>query len=66
MKEKVLELWPEISWIQDDEMQSKVTACWVYALENSVLTPEDLKSKRKYAIFMMRNSFAVFVADKNF
>jgi len=43
VKEKVLELWPEISWIQDDEMQSKVTACWVYALENSVLTPEDLE-----------------------
>jgi putative nucleotidyltransferase with HDIG domain len=43
VKEKVLELWPEISWIQDDEMQSKVTACWVYALENSILTPEDLE-----------------------
>ncbi len=43
MKEKVLKIWPEISWIKDEELRGKVTNCWVYALENSVLSPEDLE-----------------------
>lgn len=43
MKEKVLEIWPEIEWIEDHELKEKVTQCWIYALENSVLSPDDLK-----------------------
>lgn len=42
MKKKVLEIWPEIKWIKDDQLRSKVLDAWVYAIENSVLTPEDL------------------------
>lgn len=44
MKEKVLRIWPEINWIEDQELRKKVLDCWVYAIENSVLTPEDLET----------------------
>ncbi|MGQ9799189.1 MAG: HD domain-containing protein [Ignavibacterium sp.] len=43
MKEKVLKIWPEINWIKNEELKNKVLDCWVYAIENSVLTPEDLE-----------------------
>ena len=44
MKEEVLKLWPEISWIKNDELREKVLACWIYAIEKSVLTIEDLNT----------------------
>jgi hypothetical protein len=43
MREKVKKIWPEIDWIEDDELREKVTLCWVYAIENSVLEPDDLE-----------------------
>jgi len=43
MKQKVLSIWPEINWIQDPGLREKVLLCWVYAIENSVLTAEDLE-----------------------
>jgi putative nucleotidyltransferase with HDIG domain len=43
MRNKVLKIWPEINWIKDEELKNKVLDCWVYAIENSVLTPEDLE-----------------------
>jgi len=43
MKQKVLKIWPEINWIQNKELKEKVLSCWIYAIENSVLTPEDLE-----------------------
>ncbi len=43
MKEKVKKIWPEINWIKDEELKTKVLECWVYAIENSVLSPEDLE-----------------------
>lgn len=43
MRNKVLKIWPEIEWIKDQELKDKVTDCWVYAIENSVLSPEDLE-----------------------
>lgn len=43
MKEKILEIWPEINWIKDDELREKVTNAWINAIENSVLTAEDLE-----------------------
>ena len=42
MREKILELWQEIAWIQDQDMREKVTDAWAYALEESVLTADDL------------------------
>ncbi len=43
MKDKVLEIWPEINWIKDEELKGKVIDCWVYAIENSVLSADDLQ-----------------------
>ena len=43
LREKVLELWPEIGWIKDETLRAKVTDAWEYAIENSVLTPGDLQ-----------------------
>jgi len=43
MKDRVQKIWPEIEWIKDEELKSKVTDCWVYAIENSVLSAEDLE-----------------------
>ncbi len=44
MREKVLEIWPEIEWIENKELREKVIDCWVYAIENSVLSADDLKT----------------------
>ena len=35
-------IWPEIEWIEDPDLKEKVYQTWEYALEQSVLTPEDL------------------------
>jgi hypothetical protein len=42
MRGKVKEIWPEIEWIEDAELKEKVYQTWEYALEQSVLSPEDL------------------------
>ena len=43
MKNKVLEIWPEINWIKDEELRNKTLDAWVYAIEQSPLEPKDLK-----------------------
>jgi putative nucleotidyltransferase with HDIG domain len=43
MREKVLEIWPEINWIKNTELREKTLQCWIYAIEHSVLSPEDLQ-----------------------
>lgn len=43
-EKKLLELWPEINWINNPGLKENVIKCWDYAIENSVLTPEDLES----------------------
>ena len=43
MKEKVKNIWPEINWIKNEELRERVLNCWIYAIENSVLTVEDLE-----------------------
>lgn len=43
MREKVLKIWPEINWIENIELREKVLEAWVYAVENSVLSAEDLE-----------------------
>jgi len=40
---KVLELWPELEWIQDPELRQKTARTWELALERSVLSPDDLR-----------------------
>ena len=39
----LLELWPEIEWIKDGDLRQKTARVWEKALEQSVLTGEDLK-----------------------
>lgn len=43
MKKELLELWPELDWIQDKDLKEKTSKTWQLALERSVLTPEDLR-----------------------
>ena len=43
MRDKVLKIWPEIEWIKDKDLKKKTLDCWIYAIENSVLSPEDLE-----------------------
>jgi len=43
MKDKVLKIWPEIDWIKDQDLRGKTLDAWVWAIENSVLSAEDLE-----------------------
>ena len=36
------QLWPELAWIENDDLRQKTTRTWELALERSVLTAEDL------------------------
>ena len=40
----IKELWPELEWIQDEELRKKTARTWELALERSVLTAEDLQT----------------------
>lgn len=42
MKQDILNLWPELNWIQDPELRERTAKTWEIALERSVLTPDDL------------------------
>ncbi len=39
----VLELWPELDWIQDKELRVRTAHAWELALERSPLTADDLR-----------------------
>lgn len=41
---KVLELWPETGWIENEQLREQVIDTWELALEKSVLGPEDLRT----------------------
>ncbi len=43
MNKELLELWPEIEWIENDDLREKTARTWELALERSALTGEDLK-----------------------
>ena len=44
MNKTIITLWPELEWIQDEELREKTAKTWELALERSVLTPEDLNT----------------------
>jgi len=44
MNKAVLDLWPELEWIQNAELREKTAKTWELALERSVLTPSDLRT----------------------
>ena len=43
MKDKILEIWPEINWIKDEDLRNQTLDSWVYAIEQSPLEPNDLE-----------------------
>jgi putative nucleotidyltransferase with HDIG domain len=43
MTDQILNLWPELMWIQDPDLREKTAKTWELALEKSVLTPGDLQ-----------------------
>ena len=42
MNQEVLKLWPELEWIENEDLREKTAKTWEIALERSVMTPEDL------------------------
>lgn len=42
MTDEILKLWPELSWINNEDLREKTAKTWELALEKSVLKPEDL------------------------
>ncbi len=42
IKAEVLELWPELEWIENKDLRLKTALVWESALEKSVLGPDDL------------------------
>jgi putative nucleotidyltransferase with HDIG domain len=41
--EAILKLWPELDWIQDEDLRRKTARTWQMALERSVLSAADLQ-----------------------
>jgi putative nucleotidyltransferase with HDIG domain len=44
MNKTIITLWPELEWIQDEDLREKTAKTWELAFERSVLTPEDLNT----------------------
>jgi len=42
MTKEVYELWPELNWIENEDLRNKTAKTWELALKRSVLTPADL------------------------
>ena len=42
MRRAVKQLWPELEWIENEDLRESVTETWVKALERSPLEPDDL------------------------
>jgi putative nucleotidyltransferase with HDIG domain len=43
MNNEVLELWPELKWIENEDLREKLALTWEKALERSELNGDDLK-----------------------
>ncbi|HDZ41202.1 MAG TPA: HDIG domain-containing protein [Bacteroidetes bacterium] len=44
MNKVVYDLWPELDWIDNEELKEKTARVWELALERSVLSAEDLNT----------------------
>jgi putative nucleotidyltransferase with HDIG domain len=42
LRDQVETLWPELAWIENDELREQVANTWVLAFERSPLEPKDL------------------------
>jgi putative nucleotidyltransferase with HDIG domain len=43
MNPQILELWPELEWIENPDLREKTSQTWALALERSALTVSDLR-----------------------
>ena len=43
LRDEVRRIWPELEWIDNQELRQQVTDCWERAFELSPLTPADLE-----------------------
>ena len=43
LRDEVKRIWPELEWIENEDLRSKTTDCWERAFGYSSLTPEDLE-----------------------
>src|ERR1051326_2649294 len=43
-REQVQQLWPELAWINDEDLRERVTRCWELAFQLSPLRPDDLNA----------------------
>lgn len=43
MTDDIRALWPELDWIEDDELREKTARCWEVAIEESDLDASDLE-----------------------
>ncbi len=41
---ELLELWPELEWIEDEDLRLRTARCWELALERGPLSPDDLRT----------------------
>jgi len=44
MRDAVERLWPELQWIENEDLRDSVTQTWVNAMEMSPLDPDDLNT----------------------
>ena len=44
MMDDAKKLWPELEWINDEELRDQTCKTWALALERSVLTADDLNT----------------------
>lgn len=44
LRNEVERIWPELAWIEDQDLRERTTNCWVRAFELSPLEPADLEA----------------------
>ncbi len=44
LRNEVERIWPELEWIEDQDLRERTTDCWVRAFELSPLKPADLEA----------------------
>lgn len=43
LRDEVLRIWPELEWIENDDLRERTARCWERAFELSPLEPADLE-----------------------
>jgi hypothetical protein len=43
LRDEVKTIWPELDWIESEDLREKTLNCWIQAFERSPLVPSDLE-----------------------